>query len=149
MRWAPHCITLVPRYYETALQQLILMQSRPQLTRLARQHMVASDTGSLRKQHLPDGWADQVAEEAALLLAQEKYNYVVSRWVVLGCSCRGLASTAFAPASSKPFVRTAHHHRCGRGGGMQGVIAGLLHGSCVSSTARVCTAHAHSHGHTQ
>lgn len=82
---ASRLLPLRPRYYETALQQLILMQSRPQLTRLARQHMMASDTGSLRKQHLTDGWADQVAEEAALLLAQEKYNYVVSRWVVPGC----------------------------------------------------------------
>lgn len=67
------------RYYETALQHLILMQARPQLTRMARKMMEAGDTGSLRKQHLPDGWADKVAEAAARLMAQEKYSYVVSR----------------------------------------------------------------------
>jgi hypothetical protein len=68
------------RYYETALQQLILMQCRPQLTRMARRIGEAGEgAGSLRKQHLPDGWADQVAEAAALLLAREKYSYVVSR----------------------------------------------------------------------
>lgn len=54
------------------------MQSRTQLTRLARQ-MMTTEGGSLRQQHLPDGWADQVAEAAALLLAREKYSYVVSR----------------------------------------------------------------------
>jgi hypothetical protein len=56
------------------------MQARPQLTRMARKMMEAGDTGSLRKQHLPDGWADKVAEEAARLMALEKYSYVVSRY---------------------------------------------------------------------
>jgi hypothetical protein len=55
------------------------MQSRAQLTKLARQ-MMTTEGGSLRQQHLPDGWADQVAEAAALLLAREKYSYVVSRY---------------------------------------------------------------------
>jgi hypothetical protein len=73
----------VGRYYETALQQLILMQSRAQLTKLARDLKMPdseSEGGNLRGQHLPGGWADQVAEAAALLMAREKYSYVVSRY---------------------------------------------------------------------
>lgn len=64
------------------------MQCRPQLTKMARAmardlaaQMQEDASGALRQQFQPDGWADQVAEEAALLLAREKYSYVVSRCV--------------------------------------------------------------------
>lgn len=43
--------------------------------------MEAAPSSTLRKEYTTDGWADQVAEAAALLLAREKYSYVVSRWV--------------------------------------------------------------------
>jgi len=101
-------------YYEKALQQLILMQSRPQLTAMARQQL-NDIRGTLRGEYTTAGWADQVAEAAALLLAREKYSYVVSSQV-LGemqladkVSPRWLAHSVRAVLSSRyPSLRVAY-----------------------------------------
>lgn len=62
-------------YYETALQQLILMQCRTQLAEQARKEADAFGIPLRDKSR----WVKQVCEEAALLLAQNKFAYVVSR----------------------------------------------------------------------
>lgn len=62
-------------YYETALQQLILMQCRAELENKARAEAAGLDV-TLRDRNQ---WVKQVCEEAALLLAQKKFAYVVSR----------------------------------------------------------------------
>lgn len=62
-------------YYETALQQLVLMQHRTEL--LAGAHLAATSAGvQLREK---DSWVNAVVNEAALMLARQKYTYVVSR----------------------------------------------------------------------
>lgn len=62
-------------YYETALQQLVLMQRRTELLAAARWE--AAQAG-LRLRDV-DHWVDAVVNEAALMLARQKYTYVVSR----------------------------------------------------------------------
>lgn len=70
-------------YYETALQQLILMQCRSELAKLALDSILEADRCSIP---LRDAFSSesrervkQVCEEAALLLARKKFSYVVSR----------------------------------------------------------------------
>eukprot|EP00878_Enallax_costatus_P035858 GHUV01040099.1.p1 GENE.GHUV01040099.1~~GHUV01040099.1.p1 ORF type:complete len:197 (-),score=54.73 GHUV01040099.1:402-992(-) len=62
-------------YYETALQQLILMQCRSEL---AEHALIEADRCGVPLRDR-NKWVQQVCEEAALLLAQKKFSYVVSR----------------------------------------------------------------------
>eukprot|EP00878_Enallax_costatus_P006851 GHUV01007179.1.p1 GENE.GHUV01007179.1~~GHUV01007179.1.p1 ORF type:complete len:900 (+),score=210.18 GHUV01007179.1:1501-4200(+) len=61
-------------YYETALQQLILMQCRSEL---AEHALIEADRCGVPLRDR-NKWVQQVCEEAALLLAQKKFSYVVS-----------------------------------------------------------------------
>eukprot|EP00879_Flechtneria_rotunda_P010664 GHRR01011145.1.p1 GENE.GHRR01011145.1~~GHRR01011145.1.p1 ORF type:complete len:1109 (+),score=334.63 GHRR01011145.1:1762-5088(+) len=77
-------------YYEQALQQLILMQCKVELAAAAQQ--AAKRAGvPLRDQR---EWVAAVSQQAALMMARQKYTYVVSRWAeVLVTVCFHVHST--------------------------------------------------------
>lgn len=66
-------------YYEKALQQLILMQCRSELATAAHAYAARLRASVQLQAKDRDHWVKQVCEAAALLLAQRKFSYVISR----------------------------------------------------------------------
>lgn len=64
------------RQYEAGLQQLAMMQLRADLKAATADHAKQLMAGDLVA---ADKWQEAVVREAALLIAREKYRYVVTR----------------------------------------------------------------------